>query len=257
MKKQHPDTCAIVIHQASKKIIEFRKSMLINQIGRDAARISKSFDTLHASYLEKVSTQFAHCSAVVTSGMIRAEENKDDLRAACGELLFNSLNSIAAAAYMLRGGFVLQPGAVIRSAIESLAVALHLMQFQGDLTKYREHKFDSTRAISSAKLIFPPFGQLYGLLSKEFIHVGSLHKQITPNREYTSSDKALLLNLQFITSGAWMCYVACELVYLDVVALPRYWRELPPEEKGQTAYCYDPTPDEKSWMKGFLDLGSE
>jgi hypothetical protein len=256
MKEQHPDTCAIVIDQANERIIEVRKSMLINQISRDAEKIAKSFDAIVASDLDKISTQFSHCYAVVTSGLIKAAAEEDDLRIACGELLTNSLNSIAASTYMLRGGFILQPGPVIRSAIESMAVALHLMQFQDDLTKHRDHKFESTRAIASAKRVFPPFGKIYGFLSKEFTHIGQLHKQLTPIREYTNSDESLSFNMQLITSGVWMCYVASELVFLDVVAHPRYWHELNHEVKGQTAYCYDPATDEKSWMKDFLGLDS-
>lgn len=254
MEERHPDTCAIIIDQANSRIIEIRKSMLVNQITRDADRIAKSFDALHSDDLEKVSSQFAHCFGVLTSGMLKATEEGDDLRIACGELLSNSLNSIAAAAYMLRGGFVLQPGPVIRSAIESMAVALHLMQFQKDLTKHREHKFDSTRAIASAKRVFPPFGQFYGLLSKEFTHIGKLYKQFTPIREYTSSYEPLGLNLQFIISGVWMCYVTCELVFFDVVAQPRYWSEIPTEAQDQTPYCYDPSADEKSWMAEFFGI---
>ncbi|MHC8351117.1 hypothetical protein ACYZT7_17790 [Pseudomonas sp. RT4P38] len=133
-----------------------------------------------------------------------------------------------------------------------MAVALHLMQFQTDLQKHREHKFDSTRAIASAKRVFPPFGQFYGLLSKEFTHVGQLYKQFTPICEYTSSYEPLGLNLQFITAGVWMCYVTCELVFLDVVAQPRYWNEVPTEAQDETPYCYDPSADEKSWMADFF-----
>lgn len=254
MKEKHPDTCAMVYDPVNQRVLEFRKTMLINQISRDAEKISKSFDALHGAELEKMSGLFAHCSAIVTSGLIKADLDQDDLRKACAELLFNSLNSMVAAAYMLRGGFVLQPGPVIRSAIESMAVALHLMQFSEDLQKHREHKFESTRAISSAKRVFPPFGQMYGLLSREFTHVGSLHKQLTPIREYIGSEESLQLNIQFLTSGIWMCYVSCELVFLDTVSQPRYWREMPDQVAGKTAYSYEPSAEEKAWMADFLGL---
>lgn len=254
MWEKHPDTCAIVIDPATDRLYEFRRSMLINQITRDADKIAKSFDAQHSADLGKMSGLFAHCSATWTSGLLQAERNHDDLRMACAELLSNSLNSMVGAAYMLRGGFVLQPGPVVRSAIESMAVALHLMQFPDDFQKYREHKFDSTRAISSAKRVFPPFGQMYGLLSREFTHVGSLHKQLTPIREYTGSEESLQLNIQFLTSGIWMCYVSCELVFLDVVSQPRYWRELPDQIEGKTAYAYEPSEQEQAWMADFLGL---
>ncbi|EME9747590.1 hypothetical protein N0725_04890 [Pseudomonas aeruginosa] len=254
MPGKHPDTCAFVFDSANSRVLEFRKTMLVNQVGRDAERIAKSFDALHAADLEKLSEQFAHCSAVLATGLVKIEQEEDDLRMACAGLLYNALNSMAAAAYILRGGFVLQPGPVIRSAIESMAMALHLMQFPQDLQKHREHQFDSTRAVSSAKRVFPPFGKFYGLLSREFTHVGSLHKQLTPIREYKGSEEPLDLNLKFLTSGIWMCYVSCELIFLDSVGAPRYWREIPVDVEGHTGYLFDPSAEEKAWMEDFLGL---
>ena len=252
----HPDTCAVVIDPANHRLLEIRTTVLINQITRDADRIAKSFDALHGEDLKPISKQFAHSFGILTSGMMKATQEEDDLRIACGELLSNSLNSIAAAAHLLRGGFVLQPGPVIRSSIESLAVVLHLMQFQGDLKPHRDHWFDSTRAIKSAKKVFPPFGRIYGFLSSEFTHIGKLHKQITPIREYTQGYEPLDLNMQFLRSAVWMCYVTCELAFLDVVGTPRYWEEVPAPSADQVAYAYSPSEEEKAWMEDFLGLTS-
>ena len=256
MESRHPDTCAVIIDQGNQRIIEIRKTILINQITRDAERIAKSFDDLHSKDLERISEQFALSYGMLTSGMLKATDDEDDLRVACGELLSNSLNSLAAATYLLRGGFVLQPGSVIRSCFESLAVVLHLIQFQADLASHRDHKFDSTRAVASAKRVFPPFGKIYGLLSKEFTHIGKLHKQLTPIREYAASNEALALNLHFITTGVWMCYVTCELAFLDNIASPRYWSQLPNDSPDQVSYCYDPSTEQKAWMDDFMGIVS-
>jgi len=235
-------------------MLEIRNTILINQITRDAERIAESFDKLHGEDLRAISKQFAHCFGLLTSGLIRATQDDDDLRIACGELLQNALNSLAAAVYLLRGGFVLQPGPIIRSSIEALAVVLHLIQFQEDLKAHRAHKFDSTRAIASAKTVFPPFGRIYGLLSKEFTHIGQLHKQFTPIREYTEGYEPLGLNLQFVTSAVWMCYVTCELAFLDVMAASRYWHQVPAPLAGQVAYAFKPGVEEKAWMEQFLGV---
>lgn len=254
MISRHPDTCAVVFDPVNRRLLEIRNTVLINQITRDAESIAASFDALHQENLRVISKQFAHCFGLLTSGMIKATQEKDDLRTACGELLSNSLNSVAAATYLARGGFVLQPGPVIRSSIESLAVALHLMQFQDDLKAHRNHTFESTRAIASAKRVFPPFGKMYGLLSNEFTHIGKLHKQFTPIRQYEKGYEPLDLNLQFITSAVWMCYVACELVFLEAVATPRYWEEVPAPSAEQVAYAYNPSAEEKAWMEAFLGI---
>lgn len=254
MNSRLADTCAVVIDAVNGRLFEIRNTVLINQISRDADTIAKSFDELHSESLKAISTQFAHCMGLLTSGMIKATQEEDELRVACGELLSNSLNSIAAATYLLRGGFVLQPGPVIRSCIESLAVVLHLLQFRDDLKLHRAHKFQSTRAVASAKKVFPPFGRIYGLLSKEFTHIGQLHKQVTPIREYTADYEPLDLNIQFITSAVWMSYVTCELAFLDTVATPRYWEEVPAPSAEHVAYAYNPKPEEKAWMETFLGI---
>ena len=254
MDPRHPDTCAVIIDQDNQRIIEIRKSVLVNQITRDAENIARSFDAIHLNDLNRISELFARAFGVLTSGMLNASQEDDDLRIACGELLSNSLNSLAAAAYLVRGGFVLQPGAIIRASFESLAVVLHLIQYQTDLAAHRSHKFDSTRAVASAKRVFPPFGKMYGLLSKEFTHIGQLHKQFTPIREYTEVSEPVTANLQLISAGVWMCYVTCELAFLDVVATPRYWAQVATDAPDQVAYSYCPSDTEKEWMEQFLDI---
>lgn len=254
MESRHPDTCAVIVDQVNRQVLDVRKTVLVNQITRDAETIARSFDKLHSQDLLNISEQFALCFALLTSGVLKASQEEDDLRIACGELLSNALNSMAAATYLVRGGFVLQPGGVIRSCIESLAVVLHLVQFQSDLEAYRKHRFNSTRAIASAKRVFPPFGKLYGLLSEQFIHIGRLHKQFTPLREYEASYEPLDLNMHFIATGVWMCYVTCELVYLGLISEPRYWTQAAQASPDQVAYHYSPSAEETAWMEKFMGI---
>lgn len=79
---------------------------------------------------------------------------------------------------------------------------------------------------------------------------------MTPIREYTASHEPLELNLYFLSTGVWMCYVTLELVFLDVVAQPRYWTELPSDSQDRTAYSYSPSSEETAWMKEFLGIVS-
>ena len=257
MNSRHPDTCALIVDDASKKVIEIRKTVLSNQLTRDAERIAKSFDRLRWGDVEIISEQLAMCLAVVTSGLLRASREGDDLRMACAELLTNALNSLAGATHLLRGGFILQPGVVVRSSYESLAVVLHLMQRQADLKRYMNHDFDSTRAIASAKSVFPPFGKMYGMLSQEFTHVGRLHKQITPIREYSPSFEPLALNMLLIRAGVWMCYVTSELAFLEGIATPRYWTQVSSNKPHQDAYLYSPSPEETAWIAEVLGGSSD
>lgn len=254
MNSDNSDVCAIVFDPINKKIIEIKNTVLINQITRDATKIGLSFDKIHGADLLKISEQFAKCSALLSTGLIQAGRDEDELRTACGELLSNALNTICSATLLLRGGFVLQPGIVLRSSFESLAVILHLVQNQDDLPSYRADKFKSSSAIRSAKTVFPPFGHMYGFYSDEFSHIGKLHKQITPIREYSESNEQIRLNLHFISSAVWMTYVTCELLFLDLINKPRYWARIEPSSGNHEMYKYSPSETEISWAREFTDL---
>ncbi|MFA8631439.1 hypothetical protein QT937_022105 [Xanthomonas campestris pv. campestris] len=254
MNSGKTDVCAIVVDPANGRVTEVKNTVLLNQITRDATRIGLSFDKIHEDALLKISEQFAKCSALLMTGLIQAGREEDELRTACGELLFNALNTICAATLLLRGGFVLQPGIILRSSFESLAVILHLVQNQNDLPSYKADNFKSSSAIKSAKVVFPPFGHMYGFYSDEFSHIGKLHKQLTPIREYSESNEQLKLNLHFISSAVWMAYVTCELLFLDIINRPRYWSRVETNLENREAYQYSPSEKEISWARDFTNF---
>ena len=165
---------------------------------------------------------------------------------ACAELLLNAFNSFGAATQLLRGGYCLQPGIIVRSVLEAVSTVLHLVQQPNDFAAYEKGSLRSTRTIDAAKKALPPFGQLYGYFSENFAHIGHLHRSINKLSEYTERHLALEVNLGFLRMAVWLLYVTVELLFNDLVEHPRYWHSVP---KG---YRYDPSENERAWMSSFL-----
>ncbi|MES2354672.1 MAG: hypothetical protein V4568_09790 [Pseudomonadota bacterium] len=233
---------------SKQKIVAFTDDMLLNQLRRDGPKIEESFDRLCADDLVRLSSLLSKANGLVYSGLAIATQEGDELRAACAQLLLNAANSFAAAVAVLRMGYVLQPGIIIRSLLEAVSTTLHLIQHPKDLAAYQNHTLQSPKTIAAAKKALPPFGQLYGHFSDSFAHIGQLHKSITPIREYSERHEALEVNLRSLSIAAWLLYVTAELAFNELVAQPRYWH---PVEQG---YKYDPLDGEKEWMKNFFQL---
>jgi len=104
----------------------------------------------------------------------------DEIHIACLALIFNSSSTIVSALDCLRHGYRLQPGILVRHAIESICTALHLYTNSEDLPKYNSGNFSSTKAISSAKKVIPIIGGIYGFFSREFAHIGTLQRKLSP-----------------------------------------------------------------------------
>ncbi|MGQ3082523.1 MAG: hypothetical protein ACT6SF_08750 [Hydrogenophaga sp.] len=232
----------------AKKLYVFSDDMLINQLRREGPRIEASFDTLCANDMAELSALFSKANGLFFSGMAVGMKQDDDLRVACSQLLMNAANSFAAAVAVLRMGYVLQPGIILRSLLEAVSTALHLLQNPKDLHAYKSHTLQSPKTIAAAKKALPPFGLLYGSFSDNFAHIGHLHKSITPIREYTEKHEALDVNLSLLRIACWLLYVTAELVFNDVIEHPRYWH---PVDQG---YAYDPSDEEKAWMQNFFQF---
>jgi hypothetical protein len=132
-----------------------------------------------------------------------------------------------------------------------VSTVLHLLQRPEDLAAYQNHTLASSKTISTAKKALPPFGHLYGFFSDNFVHIGYLHKAVTPIRPFTERHEALDLNLGFLRMAAWLLYVTTEMLFNHLVPQPRYWK---PVAGGM---AWDPSLEEKAWMAAFFDLDED
>jgi len=222
-----------------KRIIVFTEDMLLNQLRRDGPKIEASFDHLCENELIQLSKNVSEINGLIYSGLASANREKDELRIACAQLLMNASNSFCAAVAILRMGYVLQPGIIVRSLLEAISTSLHLIQKPLDLTAYQNHKLKSPDTIAAAKKVLPPFGKMYGHFSDNFAHIGELHKSITPIREYNEFHEALNVNLLNLRLSAWLLYVTVELIFNELISAPRYWHSI------DEGYMYNPSETEK------------
>ena len=148
-------------------------------------------------------------------------------------------------------------GIVARNALEIIATVLHLGIRPLDLGRFLNGDLESSKTISSAKMVLPPFGGMYGLLSNEFVHLGKLYTEPQLYRPYKSrKDEGLDTALSILKTTVWLYYVTAELTFHGVVEKPRYWSRTTSALKGHAVFAYDPSPIEREWMQGFLGSSS-
>lgn len=237
----------IVFDKSRKKALIFSKNMLSNQIRRDALKIQNSFDVYWNSELVRIDEQYSKACSLIYA-VLTTDCYKENIRLVrSAELLTNATNSFTAAALLLRSGFVLQPGILLRTLIESVAIAINLCTDEQALEKYEAGRLDSGYAVKCARAVFPQIAKLYGYYSNQFSHVGEMHKAFTSVTDYAKEDIRVDANISMLKCCALTLYMTAELLYPDFVTAPRYWK---PSEGGGS--CFAPDESEKQWLMTFI-----
>ena len=238
----------LLLDHQERQLFVFTTEMLLNQLRRDGPKIEASFDKLCENNLRELSGFFSTTLGLLFAGLRVATRHDQPLRVACAELLMNACHSFGAAVAILRLGYVLQPGIIIRSILEAVSTVLHLLQNPSDLASYRDGTLQSPKTFAAAKRAIPPLGNLYGYFSDNFAHIGHLHKSATILSEFNERHDALEVNLGFLRIAAWLLYVAVELLFHELLEQSRYWRPAP------NGYVYDPSDEEREWMTAFFRM---
>lgn len=221
--------------------VAFSEDILLNQLRRDCITIGESFDKICGDDLQTLSRVQSRAISILHQGLhVKGQET---LFAKTGALLMNANSSFIAAVHLLRSGFVLQPGILIRSIIEQVASVLHLIQTPTDLKNLDDGTFNSTKTIKGAKNILPIFGIMYGYFSDEFAHIGKLHVSTQPVTHYKSRSEPLLSNLQALGAALLLIDTATELLFFELVPKKHYW-----ESRGPGRYVFNPKPAGKAFM---------
>ena len=245
-----------MLDQQHGQLVVYTDEMLINQLQRDSLKIAASFDELCEEHLRSMSRLCSEVFMLLHQGLI-VDLYHNELDQACIGMLMNAANSFSAAVTLLRNGYRLPPGILVRNILETISTVLHLFTRPDDLKKFKEGQLKSSKTIAAAKEVLPPFGRLYGFFSQEFAHIGSIQRELQPLVPYDHIDDALRVNLCFLKMTIWLLYVSSELLCLDIVGRPRYWHCLGKKQDGQTAYAYAPSTEERRWMARFLgDCGA-
>jgi hypothetical protein len=237
---------------ASHKVFVVTKDVVLNQLRREGPRIGESFDELCEEDLLAIGDVVGQALTYMTPGLTAALSDQDDVLETSAILLQNAVTSTMGSLTLLREGFRLQAGTLARATVEMLAVVLHLLVNPEDLDGVIAGAIKSSKAVSTAKRVLPPFGQLYGMWSDQYVHISALHLSLQPLQAYEARDHDLELPLGALKLSAWLTYVVAELVFFDLVPGPRYWQRLDTDRM-----AYAPSQEERDWMTGFFGLEDE
>jgi hypothetical protein len=221
--------------------------ILVNQLKRDSVTIAESFDRHCSEDVGAFSALFAQASAITLSGLHAKGRKNTELQTWSVEMLINVGNSLSAAVLVLRAGYSLTPGIILRNAVEAMAVCIHGLQCPQDLQKIKDGSFNTPAAVTTAKKVILPFGQMYGLLSDQFTHISPLHQSIKPLLPYEAGEPGLVLNLKTLRAVMWLYYIVVEFAFIDLLDQPRYWHREPPNKA-----IYNPSKEEQAWLQEFL-----
>jgi hypothetical protein len=202
--------------------------MLYNRVEREAKIVAENFDTLCRDNTDDIEEIYVAATTILIAGMKSAQQHNDDIRQTLSVVLSNAFKSFTAAFSLLRTGWRLQPYQCLRNCMEAISVTLHLFKRPTDLEKFKADKLDSTATFKSAKEFMEPFGLVYGELSKQFTHVGKPFRHVQRGNTYTADEEDLWACLGMLMCTVWLLYQVVELVFLDCVAQPMFWREVAP-----------------------------
>jgi hypothetical protein len=138
---------------------------------------------------------------------------------------------------------------------EAVAVVIRLCADPEALANFYRGTLGSTKAVNAANKAFPVFGRIYGMLSKEFVHIGENQAAFERMGDYSKDDEDLKLILTSMKVTAWVMYVATELTFIEFVPRPRYWKIVAHHEAGtRVEVNYDPSELERQWQAQFLGV---
>lgn len=253
-KSEKIEVAGLYFDEKRKRFFTIKKSATVNQLRREIPKINESFDRFFSKDIYKISSEKSRIAQILFSLSYVNLDNPEYLSSAqqvCLPILLNAYDSILAALEVLRNGHRLQPGILIRSTLESLTTVLYLFQLPEDIPRFRIGQLDSTKTINKAKEIIPLLGPLWGFFSEQFAHLGEPHRNMNPLLPFVERDRTTLLNLEFIRVSVALLYITTELIFLNFVGNPRYWKRI-----GKGAYQYNPSREEEIWLHEFLDIAS-
>jgi len=213
--------------EEQRKLYIISKDTVINQLRRDGPKVAKSFDQLFDAISQDLSAEFSRVAGNVVPALVTAVRSGDALRKTCGELVGNANQTIMAALELTRLGYRLQPCILLRNAVETISMALYLFQNPEERGKYLAGKVKSQGTIGETSKVVPNLGQLWGMLSEQFAHVGPLYRDIhLPVKYESSDDQAAKSNLMSIYTAFTVLEMAAELIFYDNIREHHYWKRI-------------------------------
>ncbi|MXP14024.1 hypothetical protein GRI44_04585 [Altererythrobacter confluentis] len=236
---------SVRVDHDKKQIVFITKDMIKNQLHRDGPKIRRTFDVLAKPHISACSELFGEAVGLIVRHLPRLDD--EDYKATVSRLLNSAANTYLASIEVARHGYRRQYGMLARSFIETIATVIAIAIEPDALERFHAGKLQSTKCVGWAKGVVAPLGMYYGMLSKQFVHIGPAHAAFEPIAPYSAEDEALAFIISSMRGNAWLLYLAAELVAHDEIGSARYWKAL-----GGGAVSYDPSEKEREWMADFL-----
>ncbi len=253
---QHPPFENVAGAYLDPRIMTFvivTKDLLINQLKRDCPKIAVSFDEVIGDNLTQVSEVLAKTFTLVSPHIIGCDLTAKARDATCARLLSTALTTFIGCVHLARGGFRLQYATLSRSVVEMICTVLHLMVDPDANQKFHLGKLKSTNSVSAANKVLPVFGQLWGELSNQFVHITTMHSNPNPLVIYDQDDEAIDFIKDNMKVLSWLLFVTTELVFVDEIDHPRYWKIVNFRADGNEI-IFDPSEAERLWQANFLGI---
>lgn len=213
------------LDKESKQFRVYTNDMLINKIRRDSKKVEKSFDLLCENELRELSIKYSKALYIIGDGCIGAANLNDEVGLECRNLLFNAIYSITASIDLLRRGYILQPGMLLRSTIEVFSLISYIKIDEEGFNNYKTGNYDINKLIKYGKKVLPIIGRFQGFLSNQFVHISNLHSEYNNVIEYTEMNEPLRINLDMIRLSIIMIHIISEVVYFDYFEKHRFWKQ--------------------------------
>jgi hypothetical protein len=240
------------IHNKSKTLFVITKDIVLNQLRRETPKIAESFDKLSENELKQVSELIADTYSLLFPKIIGTNPNDQSRNATCARLLNTAATTFLGCLHLARGGFSLQYMMLARGVIENIATTIHLMMSPSALAQYHKGDLKSTKSVTAAGKILPIFGQMWGSLSNQFVHIGEMHSNINPLAAYKEMDESLHTIKYSAKIISWLLYIAAELVVIESLEETRYWKIKNTTKEGNEIQ-FDPSESERKWQSEFFE----
>jgi len=212
-----------VIDHKNRQLRAYSNDMLIKRYNRDAKKIAKSFDKICKNEVVEISKLYSKCLFTISDGFLRSVDARDEFAIECGKLLMNASKTIQASVELIRVGYILQPGMLLRSVVEVFSLISYMHIEQDGFEKFKDGKVDVNKTIKYGKQILPPIGQFQGLLSNQFVHISELHSEFNNITEYKEMIEPLKINLNLIRVSIWLSAIISELVFYEYFEEHDFW----------------------------------
>ena len=218
------DVVAYYGDPSSGEALFVRRDHIWEELRDKSSKIAEEFDKVFFKDLDDISQEFAKFALILQVGLKELPDKPDSIQRKCAAVLWNAGEGILAALELVRRGYPLQPGILLRTCVEAVAVAFDLVANRESQQRLVAGRYSSDNVVTRAKRFFRVTPKLYGFLSANMSHVGEPHFR-TYSRQASSEEAAT--GLMFVKATTALIGIATELLFNHAYAETRYWMRTP------------------------------